>query len=214
MHHDSTPDVVECVTCGRLIRIPPSKRGRTRYCSRTCRFQAAVDAIPHRFWSQVDKSGGPNACWEWTGSLRNGYGQMSYLDGGKTRNEGTHRVAWRLTNGPIPDGMFVCHACDNPPCCNPSHLFLGTALDNNRDANRKGRHPHDAAWNPAGEVNPKAKMTDAQVIEARRRWAAGGVSKSQLAREYGVSSTMMSWIILHRHWTHLPSVDDLKQQGS
>ena len=87
-----------------------------------------------RFWSRVDRS--PGGCWEWTGRrARGGYGEIWWHG----RDQRSHRVAWELLEGPIPEGLFVCHHCDNPPCVRTSHLFLGTALDNNRDRQAKGR---------------------------------------------------------------------------
>lgn len=92
--------------------------------------------VEGRFWPRLDQSGGPEACWPWTGSrTRTGYGKCS-VDG---RHVAAHRLAWQLTNGPIPDGLHVLHRCDNPPCCNPGHLFLGTHTDNVRDMLAKGR---------------------------------------------------------------------------
>lgn len=105
-----------------------------------------------RFWSRVDV-GAPNACWEWQGARDSfGYGQA---------REATHRTAWALTHGPIPSGMCVCHRCDNPPCCNPDHLFLGTRADNNRDRHAKGR----SANLERGERHPQAGLTAAKVSE-------------------------------------------------
>lgn len=100
---------------------------------------AVTQPLEERFWSKVDKSGGPAACWPWTASVDpKGYGQFAYADG--TRRSGrAHRVAWILANGPISAGMSVCHSCDNPPCCNPAHLWLGTNADNVADRVRKGR---------------------------------------------------------------------------
>ncbi len=96
--------------------------------------------IEERFHPHVDKSSGPDACWPWTRSkIRDGgYGQIGRggHDGGIVL---THRLAWEIANGPVPDGMRVLHECDNPPCCNPKHLFLGTQADNLRDMTAKGR---------------------------------------------------------------------------
>ncbi len=91
-----------------------------------------------RFWRHVDRSGGPEACWPWTGSVdHHGYGGFRVEPGKLVR---THRFAYALKHGPIPEGMHVCHHCDNPPCCNDAHHFLGTVADNIRDMWAKGRH--------------------------------------------------------------------------
>jgi hypothetical protein len=90
--------------------------------------------LAERFWSKVDKSG---ECWLWTGALASsGYGAIrvrSYV------TEYAHRVALKLSGVEVPDGLFVCHHCDNPSCVNPAHLFVGTAKDNAQDMSRKGR---------------------------------------------------------------------------
>lgn len=93
-------------------------------------------ATPEKFWARVARSDG---CWLWTGGTGpRGYGVVRY-QGAAFR---AHRLAWILTHGPIPEGLFVCHHCDNPPCCNPAHLFLGTGADNMRDMANKRRGYH------------------------------------------------------------------------
>lgn len=108
-----------------------------------------------RFWSHVASRA--DGCWEWTGARgRAGYGYFSIKD----RRFFAHRLAFALVNGPIPPGLFVCHRCDNPPCCRPDHLFLGTTRDNVVDAMRKGRRrsvsgrdvPSDGPPNPSGRA--------------------------------------------------------------
>jgi general stress protein YciG len=135
------------------------------------------DPLPtptERFWARVARRG-DDECWEWTGARKDtGYGRLQ-IDGLRVR---AHRFAWELANGPIPAGLSVCHRCDNPPCCNPAHLFLGTPADNSRDAATKGRMPH-------GERHYRAAMTSAQVVEIRRLYVRG-MSLGEIARTVGV----------------------------
>lgn len=92
--------------------------------------------LAERFWEKV-KIRGSDECWNWIACKSStGYGNFIL----KGKNCLAHRVAWELTNGKIPEGMDILHHCDNPPCCNPKCLFLGTQTDNMRDRNRKGRH--------------------------------------------------------------------------
>lgn len=136
------------------------------------------------------------SCLEWQGA-RDGEGY------GRTQQRGkvwmANRLSWVLSHGPIPAGLEVCHRCDNPPCVNPEHLFLGTHQDNMRDAIAKGRFK--IAGLP-GVTNLSAKLNDEQVREIRAL-AEQGVSQRTLARRFGVTQSTV-WRIVRRHkWTHV-----------
>jgi hypothetical protein len=138
-----------------------------------------------RFWRKVDTSG---ACWIWTGyRLPNGYGRIGVENSDIWRIEYAHRVAWELTHGPIPAGLVVCHHCDNPPCVNPAHLFIGTDADNMHDRDAKGRQARGQKAS-----YPRA-LSDADALSIKRRLAAGEKAV-QLAREYGVTQSTISHI--------------------
>ena len=95
------------------------------------------------FWMLVAKRG-PDECWGWYGRSQRGYGRFRF--GGLTQR--THRLAWAFAHGPVPEGMCVCHHCDNPRCCNPKHLFIGTSADNNADKVAKGRQSRGKDCDP------------------------------------------------------------------
>ena len=153
-------------------------------------------SLYERFWGKVNKTDG---CWIWTGGVNpRGYGKLK-VNG---RWVLAHRLSWELKVGPIPDGLFACHQCDNPPCVRPSHLFLGTARDNNADMFRKGRQNYErgpgvSRW---GEANFTARITNDQADEIRELYAAGGVSQERLAVAYGIDQTSVSQIILNRRY--------------
>lgn len=108
-----------------------------------------------------------------------------------------HRWTWTLANGDIQEGLFVLHHCDNPPCCNPGHLFLGTALDNSIDMHSKGR-----AIIRRGDAHPMRKLNAEAVICIRRRVTEGTRSKD-IAEELGVSKATISLIVNRKTWTHI-----------
>lgn len=123
-------------------------------------------------------------CWEWSlsrSTKRGGYGQKRLSDGKVCK---AHRLAWMIFKGPIRPGEFVCHRCDNPPCCNPDHLFLGSPRDNVLDAISKGRA--FVPMSEPGEKNPSAKLRTIDVIEARRLVKAGH-SLRVVAEKFGVT---------------------------
>ena len=147
-----------------------------------------------RFWSKVQKGPG---CWEWqTYRDEDGYGQFYFR--GRTRS--AHRIAWEITYGPIANGLWVLHECDNPPCVRPDHLYLGTATDNNRDTVNRGRH---VTPDCRGERNHSVKLTVAQVVEIRTTFAQGGCTQQQLADAYSVDHRTVSAIITGKNWSCL-----------
>lgn len=157
-----------------------------------------VDAVT-RFWSHVDKSAGEAGCWTWTGCTDKwGYGQV-YWEGKRARS--SHRVVYQITYGEIPQGKLVCHHCDNPPCVNPVHLFLGTNQDNLIDAVVKGRHK--GCLRPQrGELNFAAKLSVSTVCKIRSLFSAG-VSVAEIARKTNVPYSN-AWGIAHRKtWKHI-----------
>lgn len=134
-------------------------------------------------------------CLLWTGAVdTSGYG----IIGVNRRLQKTHRLAYEISVGPIPDGLQVLHKCDTRTCVNPAHLFVGTIADNMADRNRKGRQAKNQ-----GMRSGLAKLNDQQVLEIRRRYAQGGISMRQLAREYGVTKYPIQRIINRVGWTHL-----------
>lgn len=184
---------------------------------------AWLPRLPQRFWSKVEIRD-TDQCWHWTAARTpDGYGSF-----GIRRLQHTtipaHRLAWLLVHGPIAENLFVCHACDVPSCCNPSHLFLGTVRDNALDASKKGLLAHGETlaaavrvavqrgedhWshrNPAlvmrGEDHPSAKLSVSQVRAIRHLYSAG-VSQSKLAAKFNIGQTTVSEITRGLIWRHV-----------
>lgn len=158
-----------------------------------------LETLPEAFWAKVDKT---EACWLWTGSrVAGGYGMFWLRNGlvsGAPLGSEPHggrmhpatRVAWCLTHGDWPrQGYDMCHACDNPPCVNPAHLWEGTEAENLRDAVQKGRISRTGA--PGGERHPDHKLTDAQVREVLDMLAQG-LPQASIGERFGVSQSTIS----------------------
>lgn len=141
-----------------------------------------------------------SGCWEWTGAdTSKGYGFIDLKNWEwPERVVLVHRLVYRLCVGPVPKGLCVLHRCDNPPCINPTHLFLGDNLDNIADKMAKGRHR-----SPVGEEHGNSRMTAEAVMRLRSR-AAKGQSAASLAHEFHISETSVRDIIKGRTWRHLP----------
>jgi heme A synthase len=154
-----------------------------------------------RFWARVDQSAGPDACWPWRGYRdRRGYGQVKV--GGRSGPVlYTHRLAFILVRGALLDGLLACHTCDNPPCCNPWHLFPGTMADNIADARAKGRMVPPPRL--LGEANHQTHVTSAQV-QAMRLSHRAGENALSIARRYGLQHQSVWRIVTGRTWAWLP----------
>lgn len=154
----------------------------------------------------TDRSGGPDACWLWTGTRTAfGYGKLGVRSAtGGRRGVRAHRVAYELAHGPIPEGLCVLHRCDNPACCNPAHLSLGTQADNMRDMAAKGRHyarvrPERVA---RGARVAGAKLTEATVREMRAAHAVGAKPR-ELAAKYNVAPSSVRRLLERESWAHV-----------
>lgn len=137
--------------------------------------------MAERFWIKV-AIGDPDECWEWTRGCDDwGYGVFRVAMNRSPQK--ASRVAYWLTKGDIPEGLLVLHQCDNPPCCNPKHLFLGTHKDNCDDKMRKGR------FRPNGSrAGGRQRLTNDQILEVRRR-VANGESQGSIAKEFNVAKS-------------------------
>jgi HNH endonuclease len=158
------------------------------------------------FWRRVAIGAAP-VCWDFKGFRdKNGYGYFS----GSGRTGRAHRLAWELVYGPIPSGMLVCHACDNPTCCNPGHLWLGTQQDNARDRERKGRggaRKVDPRTRLRGEAHGRSRLTDIEVVELRRLHRLG-VGPKELARRFAMPLRRVTHVIYYDEWKHVPDSDE------
>lgn len=167
--------------------------------------------VEDRFWTKVDRRFAVGACWLWDGSTgSSGYGQVQH----NGRVQAAHRVSYELFVGPIPKGMFILHQCDVKKCVRPDHLRIGTREENAREAVDRGRmatgdrssarlHPERV---PRGERQHKAKLT-ADAVRIIRAEYAVGITQRELAKRYGISSSVISEIITGKAWAHVPATE-------
>jgi hypothetical protein len=147
--------------------------------------------LEERFWANVDRSG---ECWIWTASRNSrGYGRIG--EGG-AHVWLAHRLSYKLHHGSDPGDLYVCHSCDNPPCVNPAHLFLGTHADNMADAAQKGRGIR-------GEIHPLTSLVEADVVAMRERRAAGSTYR-QIGTDFGVTASAARSICTGVNWRLAP----------
>jgi hypothetical protein len=155
--------------------------------------------LEDRFWAKVDKDGpipahrpelGP--CWIWTRNTNGHYGKIASGDG---KLLSVHRLSWEMHYGLVPEGMLVCHHCDNQICVRPDHLFLGSHKVNTQDMMQKGRHHFGVLY---GEDIPWARLTWAQVAEIRSQYPAK--TQLSLAQEFGVGRSTIAAIVNGYTW--------------
>lgn len=175
------------------------------------------------FWFYVNKTDG---CWEWTGALSTaGYGRASVGNG---RTDYAHRESFKMYSGAdIPEGMFVCHHCDNPKCVRPDHLFLGTHGDNMRDMVRKGRNnaaqparraflagPDNPMRNPnkarVGSRHPHAKLNEAKAVAIMAE-VLKGRPHLHICKDFGIARNVVHRIAAGKAWTHVVSKKDVEK---
>jgi len=186
MKHSTTrPTIAEQARLDALSRMPKKRKTRDPK-ERLLRFIERREA---------------SECWPWTAFIGTwGYG-MFWLDG---RNINASRAAYLLLVGEIADGLVVCHSCDNPACCNPAHLFLGSQGDNVRDCNRKGR-ARGLFSEKRGDKHPRytSKLTEDSVRAARVMHYKHGISHSEIARRFGVSNSVLNRAVRGISWSHV-----------
>ena len=149
------------------------------------RLVARGGSIEDRFWRHVSKT---DSCWVWTGGLSSGYGSMN-TGGGYA---GAHRVSWELHFGPVADGLFVLHKCDNRGCVRPDHLFLGTHEDNMSDMRSKGR-------SRSGESHGNSRLSE-ENVRSIRRLHKNGTKRSTIAKRFSINPGHVTKIVSRKAW--------------
>lgn len=201
-----------CQHCGAEFRGYRRGTGKApRYCSSACYHVARKGTQPaggfrsvpaeDRFWEYVDRSGGDDVCWLWTGSTdKDGYGKFWPT---RDRSVAAHRYSWEAVNGPIPAGLYCLHRCDRPGCVRPDHLFVGTNRENQRDMTAKGRGRTGERNGMTGhpERSGRARLTWEQVREIRAIFAQSDPPSHQsIADAYGISRPALRAIIYRQTW--------------
>jgi hypothetical protein len=158
-----------------------------------------------RFWAKVDVVLDETSCWDWNAARdKDGYGKI----GAHRVTFKSHRLSWEYQNGPIPEGLCVCHKCDNPSCVRPDHLFTETAQKNNLDKELKNRQTR-------GTKNGMHILTEEDVRSIRKMYSTGQHSQITLSEMYGVTQSCISKIVRNKRWLHVDNelVGKRKEEG-
>ena len=185
-----------CLLCNNEYKRKPSKKD-AKYCSKICTLKAhdnksdiiltdkqILDSLKRRYEKFVIKN--QNSCWDWSGTKKKrGYGELGYS---RNKNIKAHRASWLLHRGEIPNGLWVLHNCDNPPCTNPDHLYLGNVIDNARDMITRKRQ-----YRACNDNHPRALLTNDQVLKIKELLAASMLTKD-IAQIFNVRPHVISGI--------------------
>ena len=154
------------------------------------------DGIKGRFWSKVDIRSDDD-CWLWKGSRNHkGYGSFNAAPG---VTKIAHRIAYLIGHGELDSELMVCHVCDTPGCCNPRHLFQGTAKQNSEDMVAKGR-------SPLGEKQGHTHLTAKDVLAIKAMWASGRFLQKVIAEHFSIAQQTVSRIITNKDWSHINGI--------
>lgn len=186
-----------CKACNKQFdaRVDLVRRGMGIFCCKSCSVWHQHGALTkeERFWKYVPAENLVSGCWEWTGCLSKcGYGVLTC----DRKTTLAHRISYEMYVGALDPKLSVCHACDNPPCVNPNHLFLGSHAQNMRDASIKGRMH-------IGSRNGSAKLTEKEVIEIIKLHGSGNCTQHSLSVMFGVDSSSICAIVTGRTWKHV-----------
>jgi len=185
----------KCNMCGKEFFKPPhcgnQRWDDRKYCSLKCYYQLSKNK-PEDVWKQINRKS-EDECWEWIGkSLSKGYGHLRI----NNKDCYSHRMVYIETYGSIPEGLCILHTCNNPKCCNPKHLYVGTHADNMEQMSKDGR-------SNMGEKHPNSRLSNQIIIKIRFLYSTGKYSQKCLGKMVGVSQGQISRIIKKDGWKHI-----------